>query len=73
MKSRKNSIIKSFTRSITKNNKEALKALDLYKRAAGILDRVYLATGKKRNFQLYSGSAVNVQINRHGISSTQKI
>ena len=73
MKNSKKTIIKSFTKSIVKNNKKALKAFDLYQKAADIIDRVYLATGKKRNFQSYTGSAVHVQINRHGISSTQKI
>lgn len=72
-KNMKKTIIKSFTQSIIKNNKKALKAFNLYQKAADIIDRVYLATGKKRNFQTYTGSAIHVQINRHGISSTQKI
>lgn len=73
MKNSRKSIVKSFTQSIIKNNKKALKAFDLYQKAAGIIDRVYLATGRKRNFETYTGSAIHVQINRHGISSTQKI
>lgn len=73
MRTTQSTISKLFPKRTINKNKSAIKAFNLYKKMADILDRAYFASGKKPSFQINTGSALKAQVNFHGISSTQKI
>lgn len=70
---KKNSLTKLLPKKTVNKNKLAIKSFNLYKKMADILERAYLASGRKPSFQTNTGSALKAQVNFHGISSTQKI
>lgn len=60
---------------VLEQNTEALKFYDDYRKAAEIIERAEIASGKKIIFKSDTGSTLNFEINRHGAYSTtaQKI
>jgi hypothetical protein len=73
MKNKKVSINALLPKKIVNKNKTAIKSFNLYKEMADILERAYLASGRKPSYQTNTGSTLKAQVNLHGISSTQKI
>lgn len=74
---------KSFQKLISKvapkkvldKNAEALKSYDHYKKTSDLIERVDVVLGRKPTFKTDTGSTLNFEINRYGVSSTtaQKI
>lgn len=73
MRNTKRTLNKLFPKRTVEKNKTAIKAFNLYKEMADILERANLASGRKPSFQTNTGSALKTEVNLHGISSTQKI
>lgn len=63
-------ISKIASKKVLKQNSEALKSYDDYKKTADILDRVDIALGKKLTFKTFSNSTLNFEIETHGNYST---
>lgn len=70
---KKNTTQKLFSKRVLKDNKQALKSYEIYKKSEDIIDRVKIASGKKSAFVFTNNSSLNVKLDIHGISSTQKI
>jgi len=66
----KNMVSKIASKRVLDANTSALKLYDNYKKAADIIERVEFVSGKRIAFKLDTGSTLNFEINRHGVSST---
>ena len=74
-KSSQKLLSKIASKKVLKQNTEALKSYDYYKKTSDLLDRVDIALGRKQAFKVTTGSTLNFKINHYGVSSTtaQKI
>lgn len=72
---RKSLVQKVAPERVLDQSTEAFKAYDTYKKAAEIIERTEVAAGKRVAFKSGTGSTINFEIDRHGVSSTtaQKI
>lgn len=76
MKSTQSEVIsKVASKKVLRQNAEAFKSYDYYKKTSDLLDRVDIALGRKQAFKVTTGSTLNFEINHYGASSTtaQKI
>ena len=60
---------------VLKQNAEALKSYDYYKKTSDLLDRIDIALGRKQSLSVCTGWTVNHGTGQYGVSSTaaQKI
>ena len=74
-KSSQKIISKVASKKTLDQNKKALETYDYYRKTSDFIDRADVALGRKQAFKSNTGSTLNFEINRHGISSTtaQKI
>ncbi len=56
-------------RTVAKNA-AAFRVYDTYKKAADVIDRAELASGKRLTFRSDAGSTLNFEVNRNGAYST---
>ena len=55
---------------ILNQNTVAFKIYDAYRKATNIIERAEVAAGKRIIFRSDTGSTLNFEINRYGVSST---
>ncbi len=74
-KPKKSLMDKIFSGKVLEENATAFKVYDEYKKAADIIERAEIASGKRIIFKSDTGSTLNFEINRNGAYSTtsQKI
>jgi hypothetical protein len=67
---KKSSMSKVAPKSVLDKNAGAFENYDTYKKAADIIEQTDIAAGKRVVFKSETGSTLNFEINRYGISST---
>ena len=55
---------------VLNQNTVAFKIYDAYRKATNIIERAEVASGKRIIFKSDTGSTINFEINRYGVSST---
>jgi len=63
---------KVFPKKVLEPNSSAMESFEEYRKVADIIERANLAAGKKGVYETSSGSALNLEIQPHGLS-TQEI
>lgn len=63
-------ISKVASKKVLKQNAEALKSYDDYKKTADLIDRADIALGKKLAYKAANGSTLNFDIEAYGTYST---
>ena len=63
---------KVFPKKVLESNSPAIESFEEYRKVAEIIERANLAAGKKGVYETSSGSALNLEIPPHGLS-TQEI
>ena len=53
-----------------KQNAEALRSYDVYKKTSDLINRIDIALGRKSAFKSATGSTLNFEMKAHGIYST---
>ncbi len=74
-KSSQKLISRLVSKRVLDKNAEAIKFYGYYKKTSDIIERANFALGRKPAFKSGTGSTLNFEINKHGVSSTtaQKI
>ena len=63
-------ITKMASKKVLKQNEEAIKSYDDYKKTADLIDRADIALGRKLAYKAATGSTLNFDIEAHGTYST---
>lgn len=66
----KSIINKAASNRVLKQNSDAFKAYDYYKKTADIIDRVEFASGRRVSYKTDNSSALDFKININGTYST---
>lgn len=63
-------ITKMASKEVLKQNEEAIKSYDDYKKTADLIDRADIALGRKLAYKAVTGSTLNFDVEAHGTYST---
>ena len=61
---------KLLSKEVVEQNKVALDMVDFYTKVSDIIERTYIAMGKKRAFKIVSSSTKNQKLNTNAYAST---
>jgi hypothetical protein len=61
---------KLLSKEVTEKNQAAIEIVASYSKAANIIERTYLAMGKKSTFKVSTSSTINEKLNTNVFAST---